>query len=141
MQVTITRIEDDEVDMRVAGREHTVGFWAAFTSPLTAGSAIFAGDKNNYSPGSTLNVETDFERISNWRILPHPSSRRLDPLIDRGDYQVTGVVNMRWEDGVVNIDAGLSFMVDTDLDVARDTVPEVDQWVAFNVHRLVLFPY
>ena len=133
MQVTITRIDREDVQVN----EHTHGFWAVFSCPLTVGSAIIVGNKNNFAQGETIDVETSFERISTWAILPESSSPRMSPLVERGDYQVTGKVDMTWEDGVISIDADFHFM----LDAGRDTTPNIGQWVTFNVHRLILWPY
>ena len=125
MQVIITQINGD-----VNCDEQKQGFWATFSCSLATGPAIIIGDKNKFSIGEAINVETSFDRISNWTILPQNSSRRIVPLSNRGDYQVIGKVDTKCEDGMVCVDAGFTFMVDSGL----DTAPDKDQWVIFNVH-------
>ncbi len=142
MKITITAIvemkqTDDSVDE----------FDANFTCCETVGTATIKMKPESASLGMELFVETEFDHVSNVTILPGIAPFKMTQLGTPRNFACVGKIVTVFDDGIMNIDVNLDRENQADGQVCfsdipyGDTVPEIGQYVSFNVHGLALFPY
>ena len=149
MQITITEILEELAPLE-AGVLRTRRFWVNFTAERIVGSAIFFPYRSNDlspSSGEKFYVEVDHSTITNFqRHGNDPLVSAISPLAERGNYQITGQVNLviYEADGIQElaievIAQSISFLLDSS--EINSEFPNVGEMVSFDLIELQLWDY